>query len=279
MDETKPEQKAIDSANAQFWNELCGTGLAQQLGLTDHSLESLRRFDDAYIDFYPYLLHRIPVDRFKERKVLEVGLGYGTLSQKIAESGAEYTGLDIAAGAAQMVETRLRLTGLPGSAVQGSVLNSGLPSEHFDVVVSIGCFHHTGNVQRCIDETYRMLKPGGEAFIMLYNKFSFRRWTRWPMATASSALRQAFGLSGARSGAEDERAAYDSGSDGAAAPETVFLSCRDIKEAFRDYASVEVTSENSDALTWRGRTLVTRERMLASVGKSMGLDLYISAVK
>ena len=28
--------EAIDEANARFWNELCGSGFAKALGITDH---------------------------------------------------------------------------------------------------------------------------------------------------------------------------------------------------------------------------------------------------
>ena len=274
-----PEQAGIEKANAEFWNELCGTGLAKQLGIEDRSLASLQKFDDAYLEIYPYLLEYVPVGRMAGKRVLEVGLGYGTLGQKIAESGADYQGLDIAAGPVDMMNARLRLVGLGGEAAQGSILQSGLPSESFDAVISIGCFHHTGNVQRCIDETLRLLRPGGEAFIMVYNKFSFRHWVRWPGSTGKAALRQGLGLSEPRSGAEDERRAYDASAEGDAAPETVFLSRKDVRRAFRDYASVSVASENSDPLSWNGRVLVSRPRMLSTVGRILGLDLYISAIK
>ena len=279
MTKATPEQWRIDESNARFWNELCGTGLARQLGISDHSPESLRRFDDAYLAMYPYLLIHVPVEGMSGKRVLEVGLGYGTLGQKIAESGAVYTGLDIAAGPVEMLNTRLRLVGLPGEAIQGSILDSGLPSESFDTVVSIGCFHHTGNVQRCVDETFRLLRPGGEAYIMLYNKFSLRTWATWPAATTRSVFRQLFGLTEPRTGGEDERRAYDVSGDGAAAPETVFMSRHDVRRAFHEFAQVSVVSENSDPLSWHGRLLLSREIMLKTFGRVLGLDLYIAAVK
>jgi hypothetical protein len=46
---------AIDAGNAQFWDELCGSALARQLGIDDASQESLSRFDAAYLALYPYL--------------------------------------------------------------------------------------------------------------------------------------------------------------------------------------------------------------------------------
>ena len=90
------EQAQVDQRNAAFWSELCGTGMARALGITGESPDALQRFDDAYFGFYPYLAGY--VDRFdvSDRAVLEIGLGYGTLGQYLAEQGARYHGLDIA---------------------------------------------------------------------------------------------------------------------------------------------------------------------------------------
>jgi SAM-dependent methyltransferase len=272
-------QATVDAENALFWNELCGTSLARALGITDHSLESLRKFDAGYLGFYPYLLERVPVARMRGKRVLEVGLGYGTLGQKIAEAGADYLGLDIAVEPVKMMETRLRLVGLRGKAVQASILDSGLPSEAFDAVVAIGCFHHTGDVQRCFDETHRLLRSGGEAYLMVYNKFSLRQWTHWPVRTAGALLRQSFGSTTPRSGREEERRAYDSGADGAAAPETVFLSKRDVRRTMEAFSRVEISRENSDPVIWRGRQRVSRETMMKLSARPLGLDLYIAAVR
>ena len=53
---TSDSQTALDDRNAGFWDELCGSSLARQLGVTDASAKSLARFDAAYLDQYPYLL-------------------------------------------------------------------------------------------------------------------------------------------------------------------------------------------------------------------------------
>src|SRR5436305_8323809 len=126
------EQSEIDRAYAAFWDELCGTSLARQLGITDHSLESLRRFDDYYFGLYPYLLPLINPARMAGKRVLEIGLGYGSLSQKLAESTRGYSGLDIAANPVSLVNNRLRMQGLAGEAVQGSALAMPFPAEPFD---------------------------------------------------------------------------------------------------------------------------------------------------
>src|SRR6476620_4257503 len=112
-------QAAIDNQNAEFWNSLCGTSLATALGITDGSEASLKKFDDWYLYRYPYLLKHVPTEMMAGRDVLEIGLGYGTLSQKIAEAGARYTGLDIAVRPVEMVNSRIRQKRLAGKAVRG----------------------------------------------------------------------------------------------------------------------------------------------------------------
>jgi len=175
-------QKELDQKNAEFWNELCGTTFAQERGIKDHSDAPLKKFDEAYFAFYPYLLKHIKPELMRGQKVLEIGLGYGTVGQNLFEEGADYFGLDIAEGPVKMMNHRLRTKGYPEKAQQGSMLACPFKDETFDHVVSIGCFHHTGNIQKCFDETYRILKPGGRAMIMVYNKYSYRQWQRdfWP---------------------------------------------------------------------------------------------------
>src|SRR4051812_15579052 len=103
------EAAEFDQANAEFWDELCGSAFAQALGITDHTSASLERFDRAYLDFYPYLLDRVGLQDVAGKEVLEVGLGYGTLSQQLAAVAADFTGLDVAAGPVNMVNHRLRM--------------------------------------------------------------------------------------------------------------------------------------------------------------------------
>jgi SAM-dependent methyltransferase len=258
----------IDAANAKFWDELCGTTFARKLGITGRSPESLRRFDDAYLDMYPYLLKRVPVHAFGGLRVLEVGLGYGTLGQKIAEAGADYTGVDIARGPVDMMNHRLRLARLGGRAQQASILDYPLKADSVDCVVSIGCFHHTGDMQGCIDGAWRILKPGGRAFLMVYNRNSYFRWVRWLGAN----------LRGGRS-SEGERRAYDVDSEGQGAPETVFVSRGELRRMMHRFRHVSLQLEDCTHLGARGITIIPRKLLLPVLGRLSGLHIYASAVK
>ncbi len=153
-------QAEIDKANMAFWDELCGSALARRIGVTDSSPESLKRFDDWYMSYYPYLERHIPFETMSGARVLEIGLGYGTVAQRLMEHGADYNGLDIAANPVVMAQHRLRLLGKQGTVKQGSVLEC--PSAtRFDWAITIGCLHHTGDMARAIAEVNRVLKPGG----------------------------------------------------------------------------------------------------------------------
>ena len=271
-------QAGIDKRNRAFWDELCGTGLAQSLGITEITPTSLARFDDAYMTYYPYLaryLRELPV---KGRNLLEIGLGFGTVGQILTAAGARYHGADIAAGPVTMMRDRLRWLGRASenAVVQASALELPWKDDTFDVVVSVGCLHHTGDLPRAIDEVHRVLMPGGLALVMLYNAHSFRQLVRVP-------YQRLHGLRARRGRNEEVRAMYDANSAGEAAPHTDFVSPRDVRRLFADFSTVSVEPQNFDPLVLplgRGRRLtVPRERLLGNVGRVLGLDLYIHARK
>jgi SAM-dependent methyltransferase len=251
-------QGAIDAGNARFWDELCGSALARQLGIADASADSLRRFDEAYLELYPYLEGYLD-DGLQGRQVLEVGLGYGTLSGRIAARGADLYGLDIAAGPVEMVRHRLRLMGRPADdhIAQGSALAMPFADASFDRVYSIGCLHHTGDLPQAVSEVHRVLRPGGRAVVMLYNRHSFRFLVR-------NLLR--------RRTADELRGDYDSNAAGEAAPHTDYVTPRQVRALFGRFAKVTIDRRNFDNLPY-----VPRKYLLGNVDRLLGLDLYIVA--
>ena len=104
------EQK-IDSQNAEFWNNLCGSWLARSLGITEASTESLRRFDQAYLKMYPYLEGYVSGEDLRGKRMPEIDLGYGSLGGLPASRGCDYYGVDIAPNAVQAMRYRLAQMG------------------------------------------------------------------------------------------------------------------------------------------------------------------------
>lgn len=269
-------QRLLDRRNAEFWNELCGTGLAQAIGITDASRESLRHFDDAYFGMYPYLMDYVTPHSLDGKKVLEIGLGYGTLGQRLAERGADYHGLDIAPGPVMMMRYRLEQLGRPPNVLEGSALDMPYEPESFDYVYSIGCLHHTGNLRKAIEEVCRILKPGGRAIVMLYNRHSFRQFMRVTLPRWRERLKGRHKATQA----EEVRALYDTNSTGDVAPHTDYVTPREVRRLFADFSRVNIDIQNFDAFYLPYRIMfIPREKCLNNIGRVLGLDLYITATK
>ncbi len=272
-------QERIDAANAAFWDELCGSSLARHVGVTDASAESLAAFDRAYLALYPYLKKYLPWH--EGERVLEIGLGYGTVGQLLAERGLDYHGLDISPGPVAMMTHRLGMLGVEDAALrvkQGSALAIPHDDESFDAVVSIGCLHHTGDLPRAVEEVRRVLCPGGKATVMVYNRRSYRRVLMLPLRMLLHGI-----VRDSRRRAELVRAAYDADSAGAAAPTTEFASISEVRSMFAGFSNVKVRRENVDNFVVGVRGLhaftISRTPFLGSIGRIAGLDLYITAVK
>jgi SAM-dependent methyltransferase len=266
---------SIDDKNKEFWNQLCGSTLARTLGIVDDSAESLRKFDDWYFKFYPYLFDHIPFDQVSGRKVLEIGLGYGTVAGKLMESGADYCGLDIAEGPVAMAQHRAALLGKTAQIQTGSALSIPYADATFDRVITIGCLHHTGDLARAFTEVARVIRPGGTASIMVYSAVSYRQWKQSPRSTWRRLRQPDFRWANADAHA---RGAYDANLDGDAAPSTTFISPREAKEFLgRLYRTVAVTRRNiADDLRPARLPRELRRRLLE---RAVGLDLYINCAK
>ena len=267
----------IDQANKAFWDELCGSMDARSLGIDDRSPQSLKRFDDWYMDFYPYLTRYIPFRSMKGKRVLEVGLGYGTVAQRLIEHGADYHGLDIAANPVAMVRHRLRLLNREGTVKQGSVLDCPFENDAFDWVISIGCLHCTGNLALGIKELHRVLKPGGQGLLMVYNATSHRHWFSAPLRALKQTLDRRQRYSGVGEPRAHIRALYDANLDGVAAPHTEFVTAHQLKTLCSDFRTCRVHKEN--IATEGPFKFLSRPRALRFFGPFLGLDLYCQVEK
>jgi SAM-dependent methyltransferase len=104
---------------------------------------------------FPHLFKDIEL---KGKHVLDAMCGTGQNSEYMIDQGAQVTGLDIAEEAMDAFRKRWP----DHQAVCTSIFDSGLPDEHFDIVVITGGLHHVQpEINRAVDEVYRVLKPGG----------------------------------------------------------------------------------------------------------------------
>lgn len=118
------------------------------------------------------------------RSVLEIGCGVGLDSYTIARHGLDLTAVDLTDVGVKTARTRFLRNGVPGRFLAANAEKLPFPDAQFDYVYSFGVLHHASDTARCIDEVHRVLKPGGEARIMLYHRRSLNefvhRLTRIP---------------------------------------------------------------------------------------------------
>ena len=106
------------------------------------------------------------VQHTKQGTVLDLGSGPGFLVTEIARKspGLRVCGIDLSR---QMVKIASRRAGNARNAhfVFGSAARLPFKDSSIDLVVSTGVFHHLRSPRLVFDECYRVLKPGGEAWI------------------------------------------------------------------------------------------------------------------
>lgn len=133
-------------------------------------------FDDVTERKYmvePHILKFADFEKYKNKKVLEVGCGIGTAAVSFIENGACYTGLDISETSINIAKTRLGVYDLQGQLLVENIENY-TSEESFDLVYSFGVLHHTPDITKSIQNIHSLLKEGGEFKLMLYAKNSLK---------------------------------------------------------------------------------------------------------
>src|SRR5262245_32481377 len=118
----------------------------------------------------PYIAELADFSASRGRKILEIGVGLGADHEQFARAGAELWGLDLTERAVEHTRTRLARHGLQSQLATGDAENLAFADDTFDGIYSWGVLHHSPDTARAFSEVLRVLKPGGEARIMIYHK-------------------------------------------------------------------------------------------------------------
>ena len=121
----------------------------------------------------PFMHELIGFGRFTGQRLLEVGCGLGTDLRQFALGGARVIGLDLSQQSVSLARQHFLVFGADGNFVQSDSEHLPFADASFDIVYSFGVLHHTPDTQAAVDECYRVLKPGGEFVVMLYNRRSW----------------------------------------------------------------------------------------------------------
>ncbi len=109
-----------------------------------------------------------------QQRILEVGCGSGSNLWMIAREGFEAHGLDLSQQGLELCKMMLDHWNVRATLTQGSMTAMSYPDAMFDAVVDVFsgyCFDTIG-FEAFLDETARVLKPGGKFFSYTPNKAS-----------------------------------------------------------------------------------------------------------
>jgi len=135
--------------------------------------EFFRELDAYRFEKLCYLPQLVDFSAYRGKQVLEVGCGIGTDLVRFARSGAIVTGIDLAETAIGLAKKNFGHNGLIAdlNVMDGESLQ--FEDQSFDVVYAHGVLQYTANPQRMVNELHRVLRPGGQAIMMVYNKYSW----------------------------------------------------------------------------------------------------------
>ena len=161
----------------EFWNsESCG----ERYAFGDSTAQ---KFLNEKINRYklePYIKKFANFSEFKDKDVLEIGVGFGCDHSQIAsQKPKSLTGIDLTERAIHNTKLRFKTLGLESLLKKDNAEKLSFEDETFDSVYSWGVLHHSPDTNKCFDEVYRVLKPGGDAKIMIYYKHSPVGWMLW----------------------------------------------------------------------------------------------------
>lgn len=106
-------------------------------------------------------------------EVVELGCGRGYFTKAVAGNAAHVLATDLSD---EMVEAARSELGLfPNVAVQkANCERTAFPAERFDTVLMVNVVHFIQNPDKCLKESYRILKPGGALLLVDYTGYGMK---------------------------------------------------------------------------------------------------------
>jgi 2-polyprenyl-3-methyl-5-hydroxy-6-metoxy-1,4-benzoquinol methylase len=117
-------------------------------------------------------------ERWRGKKVLEIGCGIGTDTINFARAGAKVTTVDLSDKSMELARRRAAVFGLedrirfcPGNAEE---LSKFVPVEPYDLIYSFGVIHHTPHPDAVLEQLHQYVHAGTTIKIMVYHRRSYK---------------------------------------------------------------------------------------------------------
>lgn len=160
-----------------YWNSFpCNLGYSQD------KIGTKEFFDKIELEKYstePHIPKFAEFDKWRGKKVLEIGCGIGTDTINFARAGSEVTAFDLSQESLNIARQRAKIYGVENKinfySGNAEELSKIVPIKPYDLIYSFGVIHHTPHPEKVMEQIHNYTKPGTVIKIMLYHRFS------WPV--------------------------------------------------------------------------------------------------
>lgn len=165
-------EAAKQEAVRQWTADPCGPRITTPSG-TREAIEQLLVAQRAA---EPWIAQAFAYESSAGLDILDVGCGQGIDLVEYARAGARATGIDLTPRHVELARSHIAAMDLQASVLDGDAEQLPFEAASFDRVSSNGVLHHTPDMSTALREIRRVLRPGGEARIAVYNRRSFHYW-------------------------------------------------------------------------------------------------------
>lgn len=126
----------------------------------------------------PHIPRFAEFERWREKRVLEIGCGIGTDTINFARHGAWVTAVELSERSLEIARRRAEVYGL-GNRIRFYQANAEkmtqvVPVEPYDLIYSFGVIHHTPDPEQVVDQIRHYVRPGSTIKLMVYNRYSWK---------------------------------------------------------------------------------------------------------
>lgn len=122
----------------------------------------------------PHLLDFADFEKWKNKRVLEIGCGIGTDARNFVKNGANYTGLDISDNSINIAKRGFEIFDLSGEFIVCDATTLPYFNKKFDLIYSCGVLHHYPEPEKTINQIYNLLEDDGEFRFLVYAEKSWK---------------------------------------------------------------------------------------------------------
>ncbi len=213
----------------------------------------------------PEILDFATFSKWRARRVLEIGVGIGADYVRFSQAGALAVGVDLSSKSVQLARQNAATNGVHPLLLNADAESLPFADNSFDLVYSWGVLHHSPDLDRTVREVHRVLRPGAQCRVMLYNRHSIlalQCYLRYGLGR----LRPFTSLSGLIAAHIES-------------PGTRALTRAEVRSLFAAFRSVHIQPTPTVYDLRLGRRRFAPRALLRFVPKRLGWFLLIRAVK